>query len=348
MDTTSNDARSNLSICSSFNEELDTSSNEEVLSMPDVVVRGVDRGNDAKLHRNVWLEAIDPIHRYGKHLRIYYNHWESLNKPGSSFFGWLDGTDGDCEEGSNAIPELESLPRSVLDSDVVLYINSEKEAEKYSVSILSIEQWLHIDKHASMECDTTVEKDQKHALDLSYDACSAGRIFVDSENRPIVTGPNGWIFVLRDDTLYAAPKRKRSDRNNGMKRFHHSSFFAGKAVSSAGILFINEKGVLVKLYPHSGHYRPGDNELLRILQYLKKHNINLEAIEVDLQQMYYVSREQAVGEAPPLKVRKTSNLYLHSGTFAENALVHKYRMNENGVLRELRLVLDKTLKAEKC
>ncbi|KAL0341876.1 UNVERIFIED_CONTAM: IQ domain-containing protein IQM1 [Sesamum calycinum] len=40
-----------------------------------------------------WLEAIDPLHRYGETLMLYYNIWLSSHSP-EPFFYWLDVGDG--------------------------------------------------------------------------------------------------------------------------------------------------------------------------------------------------------------------------------------------------------------
>jgi len=73
---------------------------------------------------------------------------------------------------------------------------------------------------------------------------------------------NGFIFVLRGGTLYA--HRKKTD---APPRFHHSSFFSGECVEAAGALVVR-RGALVRLYPHSGHYRPGDAALARLLAFV--------------------------------------------------------------------------------
>ena len=51
--------------------------------------------------------------------------------------------------------------------------------------------------------------------------------------------------------------------------FHHSSFFAGQGVASAGSIKI-EKGVITGISNVSGHYSPGPEALFRILDVLLK------------------------------------------------------------------------------
>lgn len=94
-----------------------------------------------------------------------------------------------------------------------------------------------------------------------------------STNQLVTTESDGWIFVLRDNAIFAnakktdTPPRSVSVRTPTLghpppltqphpaaacsHRFHHSSFFAGECIQAAG-LFIAVDGVLTRLYPHSG------------------------------------------------------------------------------------------------
>lgn len=88
------------------------------------------------------------------------------------------------------------------------------------------------------------------------------------------TDDNGWMFVLNDGNFYACEKR-----TNTFPRFHHSSFFSGDNVNAAGIIVCRE-GKIIKLLPHSGHYRPEDKHLLWLLRFLLNHHVKLEEILV--------------------------------------------------------------------
>ncbi|KAI3786182.1 hypothetical protein L1987_45314 [Smallanthus sonchifolius] len=71
-----------------------------------------------------WLEAIDPRHRYGHNLQLYYNVWftsQSLQP----FFYWLDVGDG--KEIS-----VEKCPRNILQYQCIKYLGP-KEREEYEV-----------------------------------------------------------------------------------------------------------------------------------------------------------------------------------------------------------------------
>ncbi len=59
-----------------------------------------------------------------------------------------------------------------------------------------------------------------------------------------------------------------------LAEFHHSSFFAGEAVASAGSILI-EKGVITAISNRSGHYIPDVEGLIRIFEALVVHDIDL-------------------------------------------------------------------------
>jgi len=143
--------------------------------------------------------------------------------------------------------ELEVCPRALLERDTVHYCASQAEADGYALRIAPPE---------SEKADATL----RHA----------------DTGAPLDTGPNGWIFVLKGGVLYAAPKR------TDPPRFHHSSFFAGRCVQVAGILVTDQErtGRLRKLFPHSGHYRPGDRHIQYILRFLQSACLDIASIEV--------------------------------------------------------------------
>ena len=127
--------------------------------------------------------------RYGKNLRLYYRYWERLGFPTNMFFDWLDSKG---EAAGQPLPELDECPRSQLDSDTVLYITDEQETNGYAVQFVVDE--------------------------------SGRAIVVDVDSELVRTGIEGWIFVLRDNAMYAAQKIT-SVKGHCKQRFHHSSFF---------------------------------------------------------------------------------------------------------------------------
>lgn len=272
---------------------------------PEITKRGISRGNYAQLHRKAWLEVSDKYHRYGKNLRLYYRDWERLGFPTNQFFDWLDSKG---EAAGQPLPNLPECPRSQLDSDTVLYITNPEITQKYSLSVVADEE---------------------------------GRgIVLDVDGDPVQTGSDGWIFVLRDSTLYGAQKIT-SVTGLSRQRFHHSSFFCGKAVAAAGIFLTNEDGIITRLYPHSGHYRPGEADMQRMLFYLHHNKINLRTLDMDTQQIFHVARQdtptkQTDGEqSKEKKKKKVESLYLQPAVFVACFLAHKARFIGKGIFDQI-------------
>jgi len=284
---------------------------------PEITKRGISRGNYAQLHRKAWLEVSDKYHRYGKNLRMYYKHWESLGHPTNMFFDWLDSKG---EAAGQPLPNLPECPRSELDSDTVLYITNPEVQASYALGIVPDD-----------------------------DECGMSCILIDSDGGPVRTGPEGWIFVLRDHVLYGAPK-VTSVSGKSKQRFHHSSFFSGKAVAAAGILITDERGRLKRLYPHSGHYRPGEAHMQRMLFFLQQSGVDLSTFDVDLQQILHVSRTvkdantpkggavedaDGIGKSVAKKPKKVDSLHLKSALYVACFLAHKARMIGYGAFSQI-------------
>jgi len=272
---------------------------------PEITKRGISRGNYAQLHRKAWLEVSDKYHRYGKNLRLYYRYWERLGFPTNQFFDWLDSKG---EAAGEPLPNLPECPRSQLDSDTVLYISNPETTQKYSLTVVANEE---------------------------------GRgIVLDVDGDPVKTGPEGWIFVLRDNTVYGAQKIT-SVTGQSKQRFHHSSFFSGKAVAAAGIFLTDETGALTRLYPHSGHYRPGEADMQRMLFYLHHKKVNLRTFDMDTQQILHVARQetfqkQTDGEqSKEKKKKKVDSLHLQPAVFVACFLAHKARFIREGVFDQI-------------
>uniref|UniRef100_A0A803LLX2 Uncharacterized protein n=2 Tax=Chenopodium quinoa TaxID=63459 RepID=A0A803LLX2_CHEQI len=95
-----------------------------------------------------------------------------------------------------------------------------------------------------------------------------------------------WIFVLSTTkTLYVAQKIKG--------KFQHSSFLAGGATLSAGRLIV-DNGILVSVWPHSGHYLPTEENFQAFMSFLKEHNVDLTCVKSTPQE-----EEDGVGSKTP-------------------------------------------------
>jgi hypothetical protein len=269
----------------------------------EVTKRGLQRGNYSQLHRKAWLEVSDSKHRYGKNLRSYYRHWGSLGYPTNKFFDWLDSKG---ESQGQPFPDLPECPRSMLDSDTVLYIADSDVTRSYSLSISSTKE--------------------------------GNCLVLDIDGKPAQTGPDGWIFVLRDNVMYGS-RKVTAVTNHSKERFHHSSFFGGKAVSASGIINTDVDGILTHLYPHSGHYRPGEADMQRVLCYLYSKNVDLHSFLVDMQQLVHVSRQcdtdAAKDDSNPAKSKKMHSLHLEPASHVAHYLSHKARCIGDGPFKQI-------------
>ncbi|XP_038678653.1 IQ domain-containing protein IQM2-like [Tripterygium wilfordii] len=81
-----------------------------------------------------------------------------------------------------------------------------------------------------------------------------------------------WIFVLSASKILYAGKKKRGT-------FQHSSFLAGGATIAAGRL-VAENGILKAVWPHSGHYRPTEENFRDFVSFLKENNVDLTDVEM--------------------------------------------------------------------
>jgi hypothetical protein len=268
----------------------------------EITKRGLQRGNYSQLHRKAWLEVSDSKHRYGKNLRLYYRHWGVLGYPTNKFFDWLDSK---VESQGQALPDLPECPRTKLDSDTVLYITDSEVTRSYSLFISSTKEG---------KC-----------------------LVLDIDGEPVQTGPDGWIFVLRDNVMYGS-RKVTAVTNHSKERFHHSSFFGGKAVSAAGIIKTDENGILTHLYPHSGHYRPGEADMQRVLCYVYSENVDLHSFLVDMQQLVHVSRQcdtDATDDSNPGKKKKMHSLHLEPASYVAHYLSHKARCIGEGPFKQI-------------
>ncbi|GLT39439.1 hypothetical protein SLA2020_136280 [Shorea laevis] len=115
------------------------------------------------------------------------------------------------------------------------------------------------------------------------------------------TGDAKWIFVLSTSkTLYAGQKKKGT--------FQHSSFLAGGATVAAGRL-VAENGVLKAVWPHSGHYRPTEENFKDFISFLGENNVDLTDVQMT-----------AVDEEESLIGNQRSNKHLRWGS-SEDDLV---------------------------
>ncbi|CAL8998387.1 unnamed protein product [Prunus brigantina] len=81
-----------------------------------------------------------------------------------------------------------------------------------------------------------------------------------------------WIFVLSASrTLYVGKKKKGT--------FQHSSFLAGGATSAAGRIVV-EHGIIKAVWPHSGHYRPTEENFRDFVSFLEESKVDLTDVKL--------------------------------------------------------------------
>lgn len=102
-----------------------------------------------------------------------------------------------------------------------------------------------------------------------------GKFFYKQSGELLHTTSEGkdakWIFVLSTSkTLYVGKKKKGT--------FQHSSFLAGGATTAAGRLVV-ENGILKAVWPHSGHYRPTEQNFKDFISFLEENNVDLKDVQ---------------------------------------------------------------------
>lgn len=150
-----------------------------------------------------------------------------------------------------------------------------------------------LESETVLYCDTAAER-QKFALSIFH-----GKVWHVMTQTIVQTGEEGWIFVLRDGVLYGGQKETKKT-----PRIHHTSFVAGECVQTAGMMVIVD-GVIKTIYPHSGHYRPSEHELLILLRFLVTSHVDMTDIQVDVQRIQKVYRDSVNGQ----RVRKIDNAH---------------------------------------
>ncbi|XP_020253843.1 IQ domain-containing protein IQM3-like [Asparagus officinalis] len=212
------------------------------------VGQGLSKDSKAlKLAFQHWIEAIDPRHRYGHNLHMYYEKWSEIIKNLLMKHGgaWLHGSLHQSLElcrldiGAGRNVDLPECPRSLLRQQCIKYLGP-KEREHYE----------YIPKEGKLVHRQTGEL-------LDTDNTSEGA---------------KWIFVMSTSKkIYAGRKKK------GI--FHHSSFLAGGTTLAAG-RFTAENGVVKSIWAYSGHYKPSEENLNNFLTLLQENGVNLDEVQV--------------------------------------------------------------------
>uniref|UniRef100_A0A251SSP5 Calmodulin-binding family protein n=1 Tax=Helianthus annuus TaxID=4232 RepID=A0A251SSP5_HELAN len=212
------------------------------------VGKGLSKNGKAqKLALQHWLEAIDPRHRYGHNLHFYYGKWlDSQSK--EPFFYWLDIGEG------KEVNLVDKCPRSKLQQQCIKYLGPVCHFSSTKVLFSLIME--------RKEYEVVIEDGK-----LLYKQTGE---YIDTTGS---SKGSKWIFVLSTSrTLYVGIKKK------GL--FQHSSFLAGGATLAAGRL-VSEKGVLKAIWPHSGHYRPTQENFQDFVSFLQDNDVDTTYVKMD-------------------------------------------------------------------
>ena len=98
-------------------------------------------------------------------------------------------------------------------------------------------------------------------------------------------------------------------------------------------MITDKEGILTQLLPHSGHYRPGEADMQRMLLYIHRAGVDLRRIDVDTQQLNYINRQDRPSkgfEGDGKKKKKIESLHLQTAASVAHYLSHKARMIDDG------------------
>lgn len=176
-----------------------------------------------------------------------------------------------------------------------------------------------LERETVLYCDTEAER-QKFALSIRD-----GLVYHDASQEIVQSGDDGWIFVLRDGVLFGGQKETKK-----IPRIHHTSFVAGECVQTAGMMVI-DNGAIHTIYPHSGHYRPSEHELLVLLRFLVAQGVDLSDVQVDVQRIQKVFRDSINGAL----VKKIDNAHFWNAYAVLYFLEQKHLAWKIGMFDEL-------------
>ncbi|XP_041027945.1 IQ domain-containing protein IQM3-like [Juglans microcarpa x Juglans regia] len=138
-----------------------------------VVGRGVSENDKAQiLAFQHWIEAIDPRHRYGHCLRLYYNQWCRSNAGNQPFFYWLDVGDG-------KVIDLPECSKSVLQEQCVKYLGPlERNRYEYIVSGGKV-----VHKQSGGDLHTQLEGISRGRDKWIFVVSTSGRLYVGKKEK---------------------------------------------------------------------------------------------------------------------------------------------------------------------
>ncbi|KAF7074505.1 hypothetical protein CFC21_079362 [Triticum aestivum] len=221
------------------------------------VGKGLSKDDKAqKLALQHWLEAIDPRHRYGHNLHYYYDCWlHSESK--QPFFYWLDVGEG------KEINLEGKCSRFKLLSQCIKYLGP-KEREDYEVVI---------------EDSKFLYKKNRQIIDTSFGPRDAKWIFVLSTTKTLRRKvnfsilaflPGELLLLLGGWLLKMEPSRYASN----------SYLLLHPVLSSGNMLTPSELHCWQAIWPHSGHYRPTEENFQEFKSFLNDNLVDLSDVKM--------------------------------------------------------------------
>ena len=201
------------------------------------------------LAQHQWLEATDEKHRYGAMLFEYFAVWAASDTM-DSFFYWLDEGEGLQVQSAGKSDKL--ITREMLDAATVKYCTRQERTQYIAeVDQDGLLRWPH---QGGVLCHTQKGSD------------------ADEHGKPIML-----IYVMApDEILYIGDKQREGEV--GKQPFHHSSFLSGSATIAAGSMLVRH-GRLLEITPHSGHYRPSEEDFERCIALLAERGIDMGKVK---------------------------------------------------------------------
>lgn len=128
---------------------------------------------------------------------------------------------------------------------------------------------------------------------FAYKRSQAGLTLYDTIDDNGKNGKGEAIFVMdRNGHIFTG------GYDSGL--FHHSSFLAGNWSMAAGVMKVTG-GQVVSVCPDSGHYQPGKQQMINVVERLKTYNVNLLNLTVNL--FTYETEGSRIGQ-PKVKFGK--------------------------------------------
>lgn len=274
------------------------------------LVKGYSTGNISVVDKKSWLEVCDHKHRYG-HCVYSFHLSNTFFRYGANLRAYYKEWKRIAETQMECANFWEWLDNDAVEVEGVPRTKLESETVLY--------------------CNTAAERKQ---FTLSI---NQGIIYHDVSEQKVDTGDEGWIFVLRDGMLYGGQKVTKQ-----IPRIHHTSFVGGECVQTAGMMVIVDGRIQI-IYPHSGHYRPSEHEVLILLRFLKDKGVDLSNIRVDVQRIQKVYRQCLHnGEL----VRKIDNAHFWNANRVLHFLELKQLTSKLHLFDELRVRVAKKWKKE--